>query len=72
MKSIIAGIGFTMCLIGAGALAESFGDILSTTISALLLIIGGILLYRGNRDEKENNEHSVSNRNVLDRLYFLR
>lgn len=65
MKSIT---GFTMCLIGAGALAESFGDILSTTISALLLIIGGILLYRGNRDEKENNGGTDDS---INRPYYL-
>jgi hypothetical protein len=68
MKSLIA---FTMCLIGTAGLAEAYGSISQTTISAMLIIIGGILLYRGARDEKENNEHSVNNRNVLDRLYFL-
>lgn len=65
-------IGFVMVLIGLGGLSEAYGSASQTTISALLILLGGILLYRGLTDEKQNNnEHRADNSNVLDRLYFL-
>lgn len=45
-------IGFTMALIGMAGLAEAYGSASQTTISALLIVIGGILLYRGQKHEK--------------------
>ena len=49
-----ANIGFIMALLGWGGLSEAYGNGYQTTISALLIIIGGILLYRGLADEKQN------------------
>ena len=67
-----ANIGFTMALIGVAGISEAYGSASQTTISALLIIIGGILLYRGLTNENSNtNEHRADNGNVLDRLYFL-
>ena len=47
-------IGFIMALLGCAGISEAFGSVSQTTISALLLIIGGILLYRGLSNEKQN------------------
>jgi hypothetical protein len=47
-------IGFIMALLGCAGMSEAFGSVSQTTISALLLIIGGILLYRGLSNEKQN------------------
>lgn len=65
-------IGFTMALIGLGGLSEAYGSAYQTTFSAMLIIVGGILIYEGIRNEKKNIERSHSDSNVLDRLYFLR
>lgn len=69
MKS---GIGFTMALLGLGGLSEAYGNVFQITISATLIVVGGILIYEGIGNEKKNNERSHSDSNVLDRLYFLR
>jgi len=47
-------IGFIMTLLGCAGMSEAFGSVSQTTISALLLLIGGILLYRGLSNEKQN------------------
>jgi len=47
-------IGFIMALLGCAGMSEAFGSVLQTTISAMLLLIGGILLYRGLSNEKKN------------------
>lgn len=47
-------IGFIMALLGCAGISEAFGSVSQTTISALLLVIGGILLYRGLSNEKQN------------------
>ena len=47
-------IGFTMALLGCAGISEAFGSVSQNTISALLLLIGGILLYRGLSNEKQN------------------
>ena len=65
-------IGFTMALIGLGGLSEAYGSAYQITFSAMLIIVGGILIYEGIRNEKKNIERSHSDSNVLDRLYFLR
>lgn len=45
-------IGFTMALLGVAGISEAYGSASQTTISALLIVIGGILLYRGQKHEK--------------------
>lgn len=47
-------IGFTMALLGVAGISEAYGSASQTTISALLIIVGGILLYRGLSNEKKN------------------
>ena len=67
-----ADIGFIMALLGMGGISEAYGNAYQTTISALLILVGGILLYRGLSDEKKNNDkHCRDTGNVLNRLYFL-
>lgn len=47
-------IGFIMALLGLAGISEAYGSASQTTISAVLIIVGGILLYRGLTDEKQN------------------
>lgn len=47
-------IGFTMALLGVAGISEAYGSASQTTISAVLIIVGGILLYRGLSNEKKN------------------
>lgn len=67
-------IGFGLCLIGIGGMAESYGLNKSLAISLVLIITGGILIFVGDMaNDTENYRRSNSdNGNVLDRLYFLR
>ena len=61
-------IGFIMALLGLGGLSEAYGSASQTTISALLIMIGGILLYKGTRNEKQNIGSTDSS---INRPYFL-
>lgn len=67
-------IGFAICLIGTGGMAESYGLNKSLSISLVLIITGGLLILIGDiANDKENYRRANSNNsNVLDRLYFLR
>ena len=47
-------IGFTMALIGVAGLAEAYGSASKITISLLLVIVGGVLIHRGLRNEEQN------------------
>ncbi len=49
-----ANIGFILALLGVAGMSEAYGSASQTTISALLILLGGILLYRGLADEKQN------------------
>ena len=49
-----ANIGFILALLGVAGMSEAYGSASQTTISALLILLGGILLYRGLTDEKQN------------------
>lgn len=49
-----ANIGFILALLGMAGMSEAYGNASQTTISALLILLGGILLYRGLTDEKQN------------------
>lgn len=65
-------IGFALCLIGAGGMAESYGLNKSLTISLLMIIAGGLMIFVGEMvNDKENYRRANSDSNVLDRLYFL-
>ena len=67
-------IGFGLCLIGIGGMAESYGFNKSLAISLVLMITGGILIFVGDMaNDTENYRRANSDSgNVLDRLYFLR
>lgn len=65
-------IGFVLCLIGAGGMAESYGLNKSLAISLLMIIAGGLMIFVGEMvNDKENYSRANSDSNVLDRLYFL-
>lgn len=67
-------IGFGLCLIGIGGMAESYGFNKSLAISLVLMITGGLMIFVGDMaNDTENYRRANSdNGNVLDRLYFLR
>lgn len=66
-------IGFAICLIGIGGMAESYGLNRSFSISLIMIIVGGLLIFVGDMaNDKENHRRANSSSNVLDRLYFLR
>ena len=66
-------IGFALCLIGIGGMAESYGLNKSMAISLIMVITGGILIAIGElkNDIKNHKRSNPSDCNVLDRLYFL-
>ena len=64
--------GFALSLIGLGGLAEAYPNINKIIISLAIVGVGAMLMYLGVTNEKKNNERRASDRNVLDRLYFLR
>jgi len=47
-------IGFTMALLGVAGLSEAYGSASKITISLLLVIVGGVLIHRGLRNEEQN------------------
>ena len=71
-NNLISSIGFVMCLIGAGGMAEAYGFNKSLAISLTLIIIGGLLIFVGDMKHDTENFKRSDNSNVLDRLYFLR
>lgn len=67
-------VGFVLCLLGAGGMAESYGLNKSLAVSLTMIILGGLLIAIGDisndvKNYKRNNRRSD---NILDRLYFLR
>ena len=67
-------IGFVLCLIGTGGMAESYGLNKSLSISLAMIMLGGLMIFVGDMaNDKENYRRANSdNGNILDRLYFLR
>ena len=67
-------IGFALCLLGLGGLAESYGLNKSMAISLTLIIIGGLAIGIGDMYEDVKNAKRTDNSrsNCLDRLYYLR
>ena len=61
-------IGFILCLFGAGGMAEAYGFNRSFVISLLMLIIGGLLIAKGEKREEKDYKRSNSDPN---RLYYL-
>lgn len=64
-------IGFALCLIGCGGLAEAYGNGKQLSLSLIFLIIGGILIAIGDIRNDVKNYKRDYHANVLDRLYFL-
>lgn len=67
-------IGFVLCLLGFGGMAEAYGFNKSFAISLTLIIAGAILIGIGDmsNDIKTYKRNNRCDSNVLDRLYFLR
>ena len=65
--------GFVMVLLGLGGLAEAYPNVKQIVLSAILIIVGAGLFYKGNcKNEKDNGSNRTDSGNVLDRLFFLR
>ena len=67
-------VGFALCLIGAGGMAESYGMNRSLAISLLMIIAGGLMIFVGDMtNDAENYRRNNCNNdsNNLDRLFFL-
>ena len=62
--------GFVMVLLGLGGMAEAFPNSRQIAISAVLIIVGTVIFYKGNCNEK-NTDKRTSDSNVFDRLHFL-
>lgn len=65
-------IGFAMCLIGCGGMAEAYGNGRELSISLILIIAGALLIWIGDMKDDIENAKRTNNSNVLDRLYFLK
>jgi len=67
-------IGFVLCLLGFGGMAEAYGFNKSFSISLTMVIVGGLMIYVGDisNDIKTFKRNNRCDSNVLDRLYFLR
>lgn len=62
-------VGFVLCLIGFGGLAEAYGFNKSFAISLVMIITGGILIAIGDtKDAIEDYKHSDD---IDSRPYFL-
>lgn len=64
-------IGYAIALIGLGGLPETYGHIDKMVIALSLIIIGGLLLYIGEKNEK-GNDHSHIKYHDGSRPYYLR
>lgn len=64
-------IGYAIALIGLGGLPETYGHIDKMVIALSLIIIGGLLLYIGENNEKWN-DHSHIKYHDGSRPYYLR
>ena len=66
-------IGFVLCLLGFGGMAEAYGFNKSFAISLTLIIVGALMVGIGDvsNDIKTYKRNSADS-NVLNRLYFLR
>lgn len=67
-------VGFALCLIGLGGMAESYGLNKSLATSFVLIIIGALMIFVGDmsNDIKTYKRNNANDSNVLDRLFFLR
>ena len=71
-ENMTSKIGFCLCLIGLGGMAEAYGFNKSFAASLSLIIIGALLILVGDMKHDTENYRRTDNGNVLDRLYFLR
>ena len=67
-------IGFGLCLVGLGGMAEAYGFNKSLAISLTMVIVGGLMIWVGDmsNDIKNYKRNNNADSNILDRLYFLR
>jgi len=65
-------VGFAICLLGLGGLAEAYGNGRELSISLILIIAGALLIWIGDMKDDIENAKRTNNSNVLDRLYFLK
>lgn len=67
-------VGFVLCLIGAGGMAESYGLNRSLSISLIMIITGGLMIWIGDmtNDAKNYRRNHRSDSNIMDRPHFLR
>lgn len=62
-------IGFCLCLVGLGGLAESYGEHKAFAISLILIIAGSLLILAG--DMKNDIQNYKRSNNDHSRPYFL-
>lgn len=66
---MVSKVGFAMCLIGAGGMAEAYGNAKQMIISIALISVGALMMRLG--DEKVHIDRRDYSSNILDRLRFL-
>ena len=63
--------GFVMVLLGLGGMAEAYPNPKQIAISAVLIIVGAAIFYKGSCKREKNTDKRTSDSNVFDRLHFL-
>ena len=67
-------IGFVLCLISCGGIAEAYGNGKQLSLGLAMFIAGALLIAIGDlRHDIENNKQNHNcDSNILNRLHFLR